>query len=221
MDDAARTRDAHVSGAPQLKEGLLTGRHLDEAVEVSVRAFEDDPFFRYLFPDDATRPKGIAVLHRVVLRHVAPLGVTRTAYVDGHVKGVAIWLPPGAWPFPPRVQIRQLLGSFPAFFGSLRTLSRVRPLLKEVVKAHTRRPHWYLQLLMVDPSEQRKGIGAMLQAPELAACDRDGVIAWLETQKVENLAYYARFGFRVEVEHRAEDADVAMWSLIRDPQPPG
>lgn len=205
----------------ELVEGLLTGSRLDEAVEVSVRAFEDDPFFRFLFRDDATRARGIAILHRVVLRRVAPMGVTRTALVDGKVAGVALWLPPGTWPFPVRVQFLQLIGGFPAFMGSLKHMGSIRPLLRDVVKAHTRQPHWYLQLLMVDPAHQRQGLGAQLQAPELAICDRDGIVAWLETQKVENLAYYERFGFKVAAEHRAEDFDISMWSLIREPQPAG
>ena len=203
---------------PVLEEGVLHGDRLDEAVAVSVRAFSDDPFFRYLFPNDEKRERSTAIMHRVALRAVAPLGTTRTALIDGRVAGVAVWLPPGRWPFPPMVQVRQLFGTLPAFYGAMRSLAQVRPLLRDVVKAHPRAPHWYLQLLMVDPPYQRQGIGAVLQAPELHACDRDATPAWVETQKVENLAYYGRFGFRVIAEHKAEEG-VSIWSLKRDPIP--
>lgn len=203
---------------PEIVEGTLTGARLEEAVEVSTRAFADDPFFSYMFPDESRRGRSLAILHRVVLRRVAPLGTTRAALVDGRVAGVSLWLPPGAWPFPVRVQLAQLLGGMPAFFGSMGTLGRLRPLLKDVVKGHLKAPHWYLQLLMVDPAHQRQGLGALLQEPVLATCDREGTVAWLETQKEENLAYYARFGFRVAGEHHSPDGEVTMWSLQRDPR---
>lgn len=221
MDDAPRAAhraDGDVTAAPNVVEGLLTGTALDEAVVVSIRAFNDDPFFNFLFPKVETRDRSIGILHRVVLREVAGLGITRTAYVDGHVAGVAVWVPPGRYPFPPMLQIRQLLGSIRAFLPSMGAAMRTRGVLQKVVKAHEKRPHWYLQLLMVDPTFQRQGIGGLLQNPTLQVCDDEQIPAWLETQKPENLAYYARFGFEVVSEHKIEDGP-SIWSLSREPKP--
>lgn len=206
--------------AVTVEEGTLKGARLDEAVAVSVRAFGDDEFFAMLFANEATRARGVGIMHRVVLQHVATLGTTRTAYVDGHVAGVALWLPPGHWPFPISVQIRQLFATIPAFRGAWSSVAKARPLLKEVVHAHPKHPHWYLQLLMTDPPYQRQGIGTQLLAPTLEECDRQGLPAWLETQKEENLAYYGRFGFEVVSRHGLEGSDVAIWSLNRDPKHP-
>jgi predicted N-acetyltransferase YhbS len=94
---------------------------------------------------------------------------------------------------------------------------RAGRILRAVELAHPKRPQWYLQLLMVDPSHQRQGLGALLQEKELATCDAEGLPAWLETQKEENLAYYARFGFSVASEHRPIPSGPAMWSLTREP----
>jgi GNAT superfamily N-acetyltransferase len=206
-----------VNELPTIVEGTLTGAQLEEAVEVSVRAFSDDPFFGFLFPNEASRDKSVAILHRVVLRQVARIGVTRTALVDGHVVGVAIWIPPGRWPYSPMLQLRQLVGSLRAFLPVFGTIMRSRGLFQEIVKAHPKAPHWYLQLLMVDPSHQRQGIGGALQTPTLDVCDAAGLPAWLETQKEDNLAYYGRFGFTVISEHRVPDGP-AIWSLNRDPK---
>ena len=202
---------------PVVSEGSLKGDQLEEAVQVSVRAFDDDPFFEYLFPGEAQRHRSVATLHRTVLRHVAAVGVTRTAFVDDRIAGVALWVPPGKWPYSPMLQLRQLFGSVSAFAPHLSSLSRARPIMQAVVQAHPKRPQWYLQLLMVDPPFQRHGIGGMLQTPTIEACDREGTFAWVETQKEENLAYYQRFGFTVVAEHRPVPDAPAMWSLGREP----
>jgi len=204
--------------APVVTEGSLTGGQLDQAVDVAIRAFGDDEFFTYLFPNEQRRAGAVGALHRSVLVHVAPLGVLRTATVDGRVAGVALWIPPGAWPYPSAVQLRQALGSIRAFLPALKMLPRAGRILRSVELSHPKRPQWYLQLLMVDPAFQRQGIGATLQSPTLEACDREGLPAWLETQKEENLAYYARFGFEVVKEHRPLAEGPAMWSLSRDPR---
>jgi GNAT superfamily N-acetyltransferase len=204
---------------PTIVEGALSGSRLTAAVDVAVRAFgDDDPFFEYLFPDQQHRHRSVAVLHRTVLDRVGDFGLTRTALVDDAVAGVALWVPPGKWPYPPMLQLRQLFTAVRAFMPDVSGLARAGRILRAAELAHPKRPQWYLQLLMVDPVHQRQGIGARLQAEALEQCDRDGLPAWLETQKEANLAYYARFGFEVAHEHRPVPEAPAMWSLSRDPR---
>jgi GNAT superfamily N-acetyltransferase len=205
----------------ELVEGPLRGRALDEAVDVAVRAFDDDPFFSYLFPVPDRRHRSVGRLHRAVLVHLAHLAVTRAAVLDGRVVGTALWVPPGRWPYPPRVQVRQTFGAIRAFLPDVSSLGRGGQILRVVEKSHPKVPaHWYLQLLMVDPDVQRQGIGGRLLSPELDACDRDGLTAWLETQKPENVPYYARFGFEVVHEHHPVPEGPSMWSLRRAPRTP-
>ena len=53
-------------------------------------------------------------------------------------------------------------------------------------------PHYYLAILGADPLFQRSGRGQRrARSPMLERCDTEGVPAYLETQKEENLAYYA------------------------------
>jgi GNAT superfamily N-acetyltransferase len=202
----------------ELVEGPLRGAALDQAVDVAVRAFDDDPFFSYLFPKPANRHRSVARLHRIVLVHLSRIGTTRSAVLDGRVVGVSLWIPPGRWPYPPLLQVRQAFGAVRAFLPDLSSLGRGGRILRIVEQSHPKTPpHWYLQLLMVDPDVQRQGIGGRLQAPELAACDREGLTAWLETQKPENVPYYGRFGFEVVHEHHPVPDGPSMWSMRRDP----
>jgi GNAT superfamily N-acetyltransferase len=222
VDDAARP--SRLGGrltlplAPELVQGALRGTALDEAVDVAVRAFGDDPFFNYLFPRPDRRRRSVGQLHRSVLLHLAEVGITTSAIVNGKVAGVALWVPPGRWPYSPMTQVRQVFGTLHAFFPDFGGLTRGARILRVVEQSHPRIPQWYLQLLMVDPDVQRQGIGGLLQAPTLERCDREGLPAWLETQKEENLAYYGRFGFTVVHEHHPVEEGPSMWSLRRDPK---
>jgi GNAT superfamily N-acetyltransferase len=202
----------------ELVDGPLRGAALDQAVNVAVRAFDDDPFFSYLFPKPDQRHRSVGKLHRTVMLHLAKLAVTRAAVRAGEVVGVAMWIPPGRWPYPPLLQLRQGIGAVRAFLPDVSSLGRGGRILRVVEQSHPKTPpHWYLQLLMVDPDAQRQGIGGRLQAPELATCDREGRFAWLETQKPENVPYYARFGFEVVQEHHPVPEGPSMWSMRREP----
>jgi len=204
--------------APVIREGALRGDDLDQATAVAVRAFDDDPFFSYLFPDPDRRHRSVGQLHRAVIHQLGPHATTRTAYVDDKVAGVAIWVPPSGWPYPVRLQVRQALSALRAFLPDLGALNRAGSILRAVQHAHPKTPQWYLQLLMVDPVVQRQGIGGLLQSPTLEVCDHEHLPAFLETQKEENLAYYGRFGFTVAAEHRPVAMGPAMWSLSRAPR---
>jgi ribosomal protein S18 acetylase RimI-like enzyme len=67
-----------------------------------------------------------------------------------------------------------------------RTLAQLHP---------PERTHWYLAVLGVDPRKQRAGIGSALVAALLRDADADHQAIYLETDRTENLAFYARFGF--------------------------
>jgi hypothetical protein len=55
-----------------------------------------------------------------------------------------------------------------------------------------------------------------LIGPVLEQCDRDGTVAYTETQKEANVAWYARSGFTVTEEIRLGNAPT-VWCLRREP----
>ena len=78
-------------------------------------------------------------------------------------------------------------------------------------------PYWYLGVLATDPAYQRRGLASAVLAPVLAAADRTGTPAYLETASATNVAYYARHGFIP-----AREVDLAdgprCWLMRRDAQ---
>jgi GNAT superfamily N-acetyltransferase len=60
-----------------------------------------------------------------------------------------------------------------------------------------RGPHWYLAFIGVDPVRQGHGVGAALLRSRLRRCDQEGLPAYLESSKPENVPLYQHFGFHV------------------------
>jgi GNAT superfamily N-acetyltransferase len=64
-------------------------------------------------------------------------------------------------------------------------------------RGHPKEPHWFLPLIAIDPFLRGKGFGAALMEYGLAACDRDGAPAYLDSTHRRNIPFYERFGFEL------------------------
>jgi GNAT superfamily N-acetyltransferase len=189
-----------------------TAADLDAVARTLGRAFEDDPVMAWLFPDPATRLASVTRFFAYAVEQVhLPHGDIVTA---GAMASVAVWEPPGRWKVPLSTTLRgaramvSLLG--PRLPRSLRGLSAIE-------SRHTRWPHWYLAIVGTDPEHQGRGLGAAVIRDVLSRCDGDGVGAYLESSKPENVPYYERFGFRVVDEVRLP-AGPPVWLMWRHPE---
>lgn len=183
---------------------------------VLARAFDDDPVWCWLLPDDASRVRRLTGLFDVLLRRVhLRHGATETAGRDGAVEAAALWDPPGHWRVPVRLQAAQavpllrILGARVPV--TLRTLGAIE-------RHHPREPHWYLSVLGTDPPAQGRGLGGALLRSRLDRCDAAGIPAYLESSKEQNVPYYERFGFRVTRELALPGRGCPpVWLMWRDP----
>ena len=146
-----------------------------------------------------------------------PLGETWVAMAGARVMGAALWVPPGKMPRSSRRE-----AALQARMARLLVTGRNRrcglALLTEVDKRHPSEPHWYLSVLGVDPVAQGKGLGTQLLGPVLDRADAEGVPAYLETQKEENLAFYIRHGFE-ETDRITVPGSPPVWTMWRHPRP--
>ncbi|MFI5035251.1 MAG: GNAT family N-acetyltransferase [Acidimicrobiales bacterium] len=201
-------------------ERPLGPAELREASELAVRAFHDDPFFCFLLPNERTRARALFLVHRSVLTHPGPGARVRSVRdYDDRILGVALWLPTGRYPQPVRTQLAQMPGLLRANFGHLQSMRRGFAYFKASAKAHQRDPHWYLNLLMTEPAEQRRGVGAALMEDGLTQIDAEGVGTSLETQNEENVTYYSRFGYELRSTVHPVAEGPSLFSLWRPPRP--
>jgi GNAT superfamily N-acetyltransferase len=166
--------------------------------EVFSQSHAEYPAFRHTFPDPRRRRRALRRLFPGVARDAMRF---RSVYAaessDGDVLGVAIWLPPGRFPWSAGRQLRGadwLLGVLVASPRSFPTFMRTG---MNTARLHPPDRHWYLETMGVAPAAQRLGIGSRLLAPVLEIADRDRIDCYLGTSDRANVAYYERHGFEV------------------------
>jgi ribosomal protein S18 acetylase RimI-like enzyme len=181
----------------------------EELASVLVRAFEDDPIIRWVFPgDDEAR----RLYFRTNLELGHPHGKIFTA--DSRL-GCAIWAPPGEW----RVSLWTQLLLVPRIIRMLgvRRFQRGMMVFDRLQKEHQEGPHYYLGVLGVDPSSQGQGLGSTLVRAGLELADRAGVGAYLETSNPKNLPFYRRHGFEVTRSFEFAEGGPSCWLMWRAP----
>jgi len=183
------------------------------------RAFYDDPLFNFFVPDPVSQTKGLLSFMGASVVDATPFGHIWIARTDGKVACAAVWLPPGAYPRGARRDVMTNLRGLPTFIRSGRRLAGAVKLLNALDKAHheIEEPHYYLAILGTDPLYQRSGAGSAALQPVLEKCDIEGLTAYLETQKEENIAYYRRHAF--DLIEKVEVGGVPpVWTLSRKPR---
>jgi ribosomal protein S18 acetylase RimI-like enzyme len=186
---------------------------LEEASAVLARAFHDDPAWTWVLPDPRRRAALLPWLFRTGFETMAAdLWTT-----PGRVLGVARWLPPGR----PELRVGTTMRVFLATPLRLReATSRYLAYGRAVEDVRTRAaggPHWYLAGIGVDPPEQRRGVGAALLEPGMAAAARENLPCVLLTNAERNLSFYARHGFEVVLESDTPHGPPHAWAMVKAP----
>jgi ribosomal protein S18 acetylase RimI-like enzyme len=166
---------------------------VDRLGDVLGRAFDDDPIFRAILPDDAQRRRALPILFREWTRllHV-PLDA---AWTTDDVSGGALWSPPGKWKIG-LVDEAKMAPKMIRALGS-RVVASLRVLFAIESRHPKDKPHHYLRVLGCDPSRQGQGVGSRLLRPMLERCDAQREPAYLESSNGKNLPFYRRHGFEV------------------------
>jgi GNAT superfamily N-acetyltransferase len=157
------------------------------AIDTIVVAFAADPIARWCWPDshqyltsmpDFTRAfGGGAFLHN-------------GAHSTHDYAGAALWLSPNV-----HSDEEALARSWSAQFPHPR--ATISSECSNRWGLTTRKPHWYLPMIGVDPPHQGKGYGGALLKYGLEQCDRDHIAAYLESTNPRNIPLHQRHGFEV------------------------
>ena len=141
----------------------------------------DYPAWRYVFPDPPQRQRALSVFFAATVRDALPFGAVDAAVANGEVLGIAVWLPPGRFPW----SVSRKLRAAPAMLGVLRAAPArfwiFARLGANAERLHPTYPHWHLETLGIRSEAQGRGIGTRLMAPGLTRADQAGLPCYLTT----------------------------------------
>jgi len=189
----------------------LPPERLAEASAVLARAFQDDPAWRWVLPDERRRAQLLPWLFRMGFE----VSEAQVWANPGEVRGVARWLPPGR----PVVHVGAMLRAVVTTplrvrEGTTRFFAYGRAV--EAMRARAvPEPHWYLAGIGVDPVHQRHGLGTALLEPGIEGAAKAGLPCALITNSEANLGFYRHRGFEVVHEGRTPDDGPRAWMMRR------
>jgi len=194
----------------------LTKKHIKPAAEVVARAFHDYPSSKYIFPDASKR----FTQQKYVFQSALCYGILygETFATSPNLEGIAVWLPPNNVYETPWKMMRCM--NLPLLFNvSLNTAKRSMPFMLYLNDSHKRIapfPHWYLQLLAVDPKHQGKGFGNLLVKTMIKRIDQKKFPIYVDTNTKKNVSFYQNHGFKVVEGVLLPSTNVPVWCLLRE-----
>jgi hypothetical protein len=179
------------------------------------RAFQDEPNFIYVLPEERSRGEVLPSFFLGAIRVAQRYGqIDTTPMIDAG----ALWICPG----------RELTFSEIVRAGTSaialklgwQTFKRCMKLSRSVSEIHGRlasEPHWYLLTLGAEPSQQGPSIAGALLEPGLSRADSDGLLCYLETFQEAELPFYKGLGFRI-AGAGCIPGGPCFWAMIRLPR---
>lgn len=171
-------------------------------------AFQDDPAFSWIVPDERKRARMFPGFFKVMADQSRRHGEI-LASPDG--KAASLWYPPG------EVRDGMLMGAW----DNLRLLAGFRGDLPRGLKAaeemYKRHPdpqtYAYLRYVGVAPEAQGKGWGGAIVRAGVARAAEQGRGVLLETATPDNVAIYARLGFEITEEWEVRGGP-KFWTMV-------
>jgi GNAT superfamily N-acetyltransferase len=195
----------------------LTESQIPAAGATLAHAFHDDPLMVYTIPDPAER---VRLLPDVYARMIRFGFLAGEVYVTaGELEGVALWMPPNAKWSREHIEASGMHQT-PTVIGD-EAYQRYRDVVGREWQARERDMTgacWYLFLLGVEPSSQRRGLGGALMRPVLERANSGQLACYLETENERNVAFYLKQGFDLIVNgEEAGASGVRFWTFRRNP----
>jgi GNAT superfamily N-acetyltransferase len=155
------------------------------------------PAYQVLWPNSTTRARALTTYLTTIARDAARCGGAVLAKDAGTEVGVALWLPPGAFP----LSIVRKVALTPAMLrmaaAGPRAAATLGLLGARIARGSWAEPIWYLRAIGVHPDARRRGVGALLLAPVLARADEESAHCRLHTCDPSIVPYFQRHGFRM------------------------
>lgn len=193
----------HELGTEALKEAAhILGRGMCNN-PANVRAFA--------ISDAESRRRALTRFFEPVLYGLYQRGIVLGAFLEEAMVGICGIARPGFC----QPALLEKLRAVPAVLQCNPVLAglRVSHWVSEWARRDPALPHWHLGPVAVDTPMQRQGIGSAMLSAFCSHMDAYGSLAYLETDRAENVNFYQKFGFTVMMESKV--LGVSTWFMSR------
>jgi ribosomal protein S18 acetylase RimI-like enzyme len=188
------------------------------AAGVLSRGMRDNPNNVAAFGTSAARRERVlAAFFRALLGGQLHRGVILGAFDGSALQGVCGMARPGACQPAAAEKIRILSGL--AAEGAVGAALRVGRWAAEWGRHDPEGVHWHLGPVAVDAHLRSRGIGGAMLAAFCERMDAAGAVAYLETDKHENVGFYERYRFRADA--KSSVLGMPNWYMTRRPEGSG
>jgi GNAT superfamily N-acetyltransferase len=180
------------------------------------RAFSRYPLLTHFYPNAGQR--ALVTINMLALPVFTCLRYGRVYATSERLEGAAVWTPSqdypaGFWRLLRSVPWRYVWGNAGPTAGRLLYVDHF---INEIHQRLAPFPHYYLEILGVDPSYQKQGFSSRLIKPMLTSLDQKKIGCYLETQDPQDVPVYQHFGFKI-IDHSAiPDTPLYSWALWRE-----
>ncbi|KAL8388490.1 hypothetical protein RB595_009207 [Gaeumannomyces hyphopodioides] len=202
------------------------------------KAFANDPYNNWVFDKSNSNAQRNAVSLAIRCRWGMRNGIFQVAKEEGSDKvlGVSMWLPPraanqkqswGEWFEDWRMYFNQVAMNLWYGRGGL-NVKRYYIWKDSQAKVQSGvwtdpRGYYFLNIMVVIPEAQGKGIGKKLMTAVTDKADREQMKCYLESSRDKpNMDIYGRMGFRFAKQLDCDDDGIIckLFTMVRDPLPP-
>ncbi|KAK7450323.1 hypothetical protein Landi51_05394 [Colletotrichum acutatum] len=198
----------------------LTEADIPGAVKAVQQAFSGDPYNVWVYDQSKFNQQrnyeSLALRMRWGMRN----GIFHVAKEQGsdEVLGVAMWLPPQPADAPPTWN--DWFEGWRLWFGQRYYIWKEAQAKAQSEIWTDPRGYYFLNIMVVLPSAQGKGVGAKMMKVVTDRADEEGVKCYLESSKdVPNVKIYGRWGFVFEKEMICDDEgdSIRLFTMVREP----
>jgi ribosomal protein S18 acetylase RimI-like enzyme len=195
---------------------IVQKKDLDRLALVAADAYQDYPLHNW-FTKGKYDQKASKLIMQISLKTMTKDAII---YADSEqMNGFAVWLPFGftgskTLPFLFNGGIKLILHSGFGIIGRLLTYENYAMNLK---KEFTDNYDWYLYNLSIKKDAQGKGLATKLLRPMLNFCDDEKMVAYLETNKQQNVSLYNHYGFELKKQEVIPKTNVTHYAMVRNP----
>jgi GNAT superfamily N-acetyltransferase len=185
-------------------------RDLEAIADLWVEAFADDPYLRWIQPDDHRWPAFGSAWMTFVVELTFERGHT---YLADPLDVAVAWVPPDV-ALVGADEVARGRAIIAGHAGEKRADDAVATIM--AARGHALdEPHWTLQYIGVRPRRQGSGLGVAAVAPMLAVCDAEALPCGLVSTNPRNIPFYERLGFRVDADVPTPDGAAVMRPMHR------